>query len=66
MTRHLIHGDPLHPQDGDVIVQIDTIRVGEPVPDGWRVLTGGMHFSQIARVALRYEIEAEAEAEEAA
>lgn len=43
----------------DVIAQIETIRTGDPIPEGWRVLTGNAMFSQMARVALRYEIEDE-------
>lgn len=53
----LIQGDPLDPQPGDQIVQIDTLKVGSPVPKGWIVFTGNPHFSEIARVALRYMIE---------
>lgn len=55
----LVEGDPLIPASGDVIVQFATLAVGLPVPDGWRVLNGNMHNSQIARVVLRYEIEGE-------
>lgn len=57
MANHLIEGDPLDPSSGDLIAQTQSLAVGEPVPEGWRVLSGGHAYSQIARVALRYEIE---------
>jgi len=53
----LIKGDPVDPCSTDLIAQVTTIRVGERVPFGWRVLTGNNHFSEIGRVAYRYEIE---------
>lgn len=53
----LTDGDPLNPCSTDIITQFDDLKVGEPVPDGWRVLTGNPHTSLIARVAYRYEIE---------
>lgn len=56
-TRNkLVEGDPMDPSGGDVIVQFATLAVGRPVPDGWRVLDGNVHTSQIARVVKRYEI----------
>ena len=59
MTNKLIEGDPLDPQSTDIIYQEDTLAVGQPVPEGWRVMTGNNMFSQIVRVAYRYEIEEE-------
>ena len=55
----LIDGDPLNPCGTDLIAQVSTILVGDPVPEGWRVLTGNSTYSQIARVAHRFEIEGE-------
>jgi len=55
----LIEGDPFDPSDTDIIMQVDTLDVGKPVPDGWRVMTGNNMFSEIRRVAYRYEIEDE-------
>ena len=56
LKNTLIQGDPLKPDDLDLIAQTATIRVEEPVPDGWQVLTGNIFNSRIARVAFRYEI----------
>lgn len=55
----IIDGDALDPSSTDLLAQVATLVVGEPVPEGWRVLTGNERTSQIARVAYRYEIEAE-------
>ncbi len=57
MANILIEGDPLDPSSGDLIAQTATLEVGKPVPEGWRVMSGGHAYSQIARVAMRYEIE---------
>lgn len=58
MTRYtLLEGDPMDPQSTDLIVEQKRLAIGRPVPDGWRVLTGNMNDSLIARVAYRYEIE---------
>lgn len=53
----LLQGNPLEPQSGDIIAQTGYLTVGEPVPDGWRVLTGNERESLIARVVLRYEVQ---------
>lgn len=55
--NHLVQGDPILLSDADVICQISVINVGEPVPEGWVVLTGNDRISKIARVMLRYQIE---------
>lgn len=60
--NHQISGDPLNPDSGDLIAQVGTLEVGKPVPDGWRVLTGNERASQVARVAMRYEIDSRLEA----
>ena len=57
VINHLVSGDPLSPQAGDVIAQIAVLNVWEPVPEGWRVLTGNANVSKIARIVLRGEIE---------
>ena len=57
MARYLISGDPLEPTSGDMIAETASLAVGQPVPEGWRVLTGNERESVIARVALRYELE---------
>ena len=58
IANSLITGDPLEPGCSDIIAQRGYIKVGEPVPDGgWRVLSGNMHDSTVARVVMRYEIE---------
>jgi hypothetical protein len=53
----LLKGDPMAPDSTDVIAQFDSLAVGERVPEGWRVLSGNVRESEIARVAFRYEIE---------
>ena len=55
----LLQGDPMEPTSTDLIAQSDTLKVGEPVPDGWTVTTGNMHFREIWRIAYRYQIEEE-------
>lgn len=57
MTNHQISGDPLAPESNDLIAQLDTLAVGKPVPEGWRVLSGNERFSSIARVIYRFEAE---------
>lgn len=57
MTNYLVSGDPLAPSSGDLIAQLATLKVGEPVPEGWRVLSGNAEYSSIARVVMRYEVE---------
>lgn len=56
MQNFLIQGDPMAPESTDLIAQRKLLKVGLPVPDGWRVLTGNNRDSVIARVAFRYEI----------
>ncbi len=53
----LVEGDPLHPDDTDVIVQFASLKVGKPVPSGWRVMTGNINFSLVSRVVYRYEVD---------
>ena len=58
VINHLVSGDPLSPQTGDVIAQIAILNVGVLVSNGWRVLTGNNNnVSKIARIVLRGEIE---------
>jgi hypothetical protein len=47
----------LQPAPDDLLVQLDTLAVGQPLPEGWRVLSGNIHNSEITRVVMRYEIE---------
>lgn len=56
VINHLVSGDPLSPQAGDVIAQIAILNVGALVPNGWRVLTGNNNVNKIARLVLRGEI----------
>ena len=58
MTTHiLLRGDPMDPQDTDLIAQFKTLPVGEPVPSlHWTVLDGNMHNSEIARFVFRYQL----------
>ncbi len=55
-TRYLMTGDPTKPESDDLIAETTSLKVGRPVPEGWRVLSGNERFSTIARVVLRYEI----------
>lgn len=57
----LVEGDPLMPCSIDLIAQTATIPVGQPVPQGWLVVTGNSFYSKIARVALRHVIEGKKE-----
>jgi hypothetical protein len=66
MNAYLVRGDALAPTSGDLIAQTRLLPVGEPVPDGWRVLSGNERTSEIARVAFRYECEEESEVTSAA
>lgn len=59
MSFYLIAGDPLEPSSGDMIAETASLDVGQPVPAGWRVLSGNERQSVIARVVLRYEVESE-------
>lgn len=65
MQSYLISGSALARSGTDLIAQIASLPVGEPVPDGWRVLSGNSTQSTIARVAYRFECAtAEASTEE--
>lgn len=57
ITNTLIQGDPLDPQIDDQIAQLAVLKVGDPLPEGWRVLTGNHLTSLISRVVLRCEVE---------
>ncbi len=57
MANVLISGDALEPCSTDLIAQTKSLPVGQPVPEGWRVLSGNLSDSIIARVAFRYETE---------
>jgi hypothetical protein len=58
-ANHLINGDPMDPNDFDLIAQEGFLDVNLPIPgkDGWRVMTRSVHHNSVARVAYRYEIE---------
>lgn len=59
VQNRLVSGDPMKPSGSDLIAQIGVVNVGEPLPAGWRALTGNNHVTKIARVVMRYEIEME-------
>lgn len=59
MRYILISGNPMEPSSTDLIAQFNRAPVGARIADGWRVLTGNERESEIARIAYRYEIEAE-------
>jgi hypothetical protein len=49
----LTEGDALEPSGTDILTQFGRLKVGEPLPDGWTVLTGNRHDSLVARVLYR-------------
>ena len=59
MANFLIYGDPLNPQNDDIVAQSENLGTDEIVPDGWRIMTGNERYSLIMRIAYRHEIEAE-------
>lgn len=59
MTNYLVSGDPLEPCACDLIAQTQSLPVGDPVPDGWRVLSGNERQSTIGRLVYRIELEGE-------
>lgn len=61
ITSVMIQGDAIKTNSTDLIAQLATINVGEPIPEGWSVTTGNMHYSEIVRIVYRYQIEEEAE-----
>ena len=57
IKNHLIDGNALDPSFTDLIAQVGHLDVGEALPDGWRVLTGTITNSLVARVVMRGELE---------
>lgn len=55
--RTLIEGDPMDQSRLDLIAVQATLPVGEPVPHGFRVMTGNANTSHITAVLYRYELE---------
>lgn len=53
----LVRGEPLRPDQGDILAVLGRLDVGEPVPDGWRVLTGNAYTSLVAATFFRHELE---------
>jgi hypothetical protein len=53
----LLEGDALNPSSTDLIIQKGRLPVGQPVPNGWRVMTGNATTSLVIRPAYRYELE---------
>ena len=63
MTNNILaRGDALEPQPDDLIVQVRTLPVGTPLPEGWTVTDGNMHNSEIIRVLTRWQLEQEGKA----
>lgn len=54
---YLVDGDALVPDSLDLIAQTGYLDVGDPVPAGWRVLTGNANRSLVARIIYRYELD---------
>lgn len=57
MANILVRGDALEPSSYDLIVQTKHINVGDPLPEGWQVLSGNARMSEIARIVYRCDIE---------
>ena len=53
----LLDGDTLNPSSTDILIQKGLLPVGEPVPEGWRVMTGNARESLVIRPVYRYELE---------
>jgi hypothetical protein len=62
MSSKLYSGDAMDPGSTDIIIQEGLLDVGQPVPEGWTVMTGNNTHSVVMRIAYRYQIE---EADEA-
>lgn len=56
-SNHLVSGDALSPQPSDIIAAFATITVDQPVPEGWRILSGNNLVSTVAFIGYRYELE---------
>lgn len=59
---YLIRGNPLEPDQFDIIAQVGTLNVGEPLPEGWIVTTGNNRVSEVWRIAYRGTINEESDA----
>jgi hypothetical protein len=57
ITFTLVEGNPFDPRSDDLIVAYGRLNVGEPVPAGWRVLTGNSQSSLVVVVGYRAELE---------
>ncbi len=53
----IICGNPLDPDDNDIVTIRGRVAVGERVPNGFRVLTGNMHESLVVGTFYRFEID---------
>ena len=54
----ILEGMALEPNSLDLIALKGRLDVGEPIPNGWRVMTGNSLHSLVVAVAYREEIEA--------
>lgn len=59
IENKLVTGDPMLPNENDLIAQIATVKTSTVLPFGWLVLTGNPQTSMIGRIAFRHEIENE-------
>lgn len=52
----LIRGNAMQPEADDLIMVRDLLPVGKPVPEGFKVLSGNNHNSEIVGLFMRYEL----------
>jgi hypothetical protein len=55
-TAVLVDGDPLAPNNSDLLTVTGRLNVGTAVPSGWRVLTGNQWTSLVVATAYRSQI----------
>lgn len=53
----LVKGDESAASDTDLFTVLGRLDVDEPLPEGWRVLTGNRHSSLVAATFYRFELE---------
>jgi len=54
----LVEGDAMVPEAYDLLTCVGRLAVGEPVPEGWRVVSGNNSSSLVVATAYRIEFNA--------
>lgn len=61
----LVEGDPMNPNEYDLIAQSTSMRDGKVPPgDGWNILAGGHAYNHWARIVYRHTIDGEKEGDQ--